>query len=314
MPLKKGKMRYFKLIFLFCLVALITASCSGIGGSKDQELMGETHKGTQGITFNFLQNYPPSTIYTTGGESGNNIILEVKNLGSFTTGAWIYLSGFDPNIINVGPSSSFTGPLMGRSTTNPEGGYMQMQFPPYGSLRINAPKDIDIYPTTIQATACYDYETKASLPVCIDPNPFSPVGEKACTPHGSSVGGGQGAPVAITSVQQESLRGKTIFKIRIANSGTGQIIQSGYYSQCTDSQILTYDKFDKISILSIKLAGAGGQCTPGNNEIRLVNNQALITCVFNVPGNLPYTTTLDVNLRYGYMDSQRRSIQIKKIS
>ena len=261
-------------------------------------------------SFNFLPNYPPSIIYTTGQDTGNNIILEVKNLGTTTTGVYFYLSGFDPNIIQVGSPIHVLGRIEGKSALNPEGGYAQVQWPPYGSLNIRMPRDIDVYPVTIQATACYDYETKVSIPVCVDPDPYSAIAQKACIPHGAAVGGGQGAPVAVTSIQQESLKGKTIFKIRISNVGDGQVIERGNTPLCTQ---LTYDKFDQIYYAPFKLGGAAGQCTPAN-KIRLVNNQALITCVFHVAGTMAYTTTLDANMQYGYMASKRKSTQVKKIS
>ena len=309
MPLLKGKMRCFKLLLMFSIVAVLASACS-LGGQKAQTI-GETHQGTQGIVFNFLSNYPPPIIYTSGGDTGNNIVLEVKNLGSTKTGAYFYLSGFDKNIIQTGTDQYVLGALDAKTTTNPDGGYTQIQFPSYGTLSINMPKDIDVYPVTIQATACYDYQTLASIPVCVDPDPYSPVATKACVPHGAAVGAGQGAPVSVTSVEQESLRGQVIFKIRVGNVGDGQVIERGNTPICTQ---LKYDKFDRIYYAPFKLGGAAGQCLP-NAPIRLVNKQALITCVFNVPpGNLAYTTTLDVNMDYGYMASKQQSLQIRKIS
>lgn len=303
-------MRYFKLFVIISALSILLASCAPTE-REPETVVTETHRGTQGIFFNFLPNHPPAVIYTAGQQdTGHNIVLEVQNLGSETTGVYFYLSGFDPNIIRVGNPVHVIGSLEGKSPVNPEGGYTQIQFPTYGTLDVSMPPDIDVYPATLQATACYDYSTKASLPVCVDPDPYSAVVQRACTPHGATVGGGQGAPVAITSVQQESLRGRAIFKIRISNVGGGQVMENGYSPMCTE---VTYDKFDKIHYAPFKLGGAAGQCLPAS-PVRLVNGQALITCVFNVPGNLAYTTTLDANLEYGYMNSKRKSIQIKKIS
>ena len=302
-------MRCFKLLVLCSVLVLVASACTYT--TKKPETIGETHQGTQGIYFDFLPNYPPSIIYTSGDDSGTNVVLEVKNLGSIDAGSvYFYLSGFDPNIFQVGNPLFVLGTIEGKSTTNPEGGYSQVQFPNYGTIRIRMPADIDVYPANLQATACYDYRTKASLPVCVDPDPYSAITQKSCIPHGASVTGGQGAPVSISSVEQESIKGKVIFKIRISNVGGGQVFEKGRYSQCTQ---LSYDLFNKIYYPAFKLGGAAGRCTP-DSPVRLVNNQALITCVFNVAGNLAYTTTLDVDLEYGYMTSKQRNIQIKKIS
>jgi len=309
-PLKKSKMRCFKLLAALLAVLLFLSACAGIGTTKNVETVGETHIGTQGIYFDFLPNYPPPIIYLSGQDTGTNIVLDVKNLGSFTTSVYFFLSGFDPSIVKLSEATHVIGTIEGKSPTNPEGGYAQVQFPTYGTLNVNMPKNIDVYPMTIQATACYDYETKASIPVCVDPNPYSPITQKACIPHGAAVAGGQGAPVAITSVEQESLKGKTIFKIHISNTGGGQVYEKGNTQLCTK---LPYDKFNKITYSPFKLGGAAGQCTPAS-PIRLsTGGTALITCVFNVAGDLAYTTTLDADLMYGYMFSRQRSVQIKKI-
>jgi hypothetical protein len=302
-------MRCLKLFLMFSVLVLLASACSV--GTKKVETIGESHTGTQGIYFDFVPNYPPAVIYTSGGEeTGNNIILDVKNLGSFKTGAYFHLSGFDPTIININNPLYISGTIDAKSATNPEGGYTQIQFPAYGTLSVFMPKGMDVYPFTVQATASYGYKTQASLPVCVDPNPYSPITQRACVPHGATLGGGQGAPVAVTSVEQESLKGQTIFKIRIANVGDGQVIKSGLSPKCTD---LKYNEFDIIEYRAFSLGGRGGRCTPGN-PVRLVNKQALITCVFNVPGELAYTTTLDVDMSYDYMASKQRSVQIKKIS
>jgi len=311
-------MERFKLLASFSLLILLVG-CAGIG-QKNPENVGETHQGTQGIYFDFLPNYPPPIIYSSCQQpicdSGTNMVLEVKNLGSTSAGVSFFLSGFDTQIIKPGVTSAPVGSLEGKSTTNPTGGYAQVQFPPSGSLSISMPSGIDVYPATIQATACYDYQTKASLPVCVDPNPYSPITQEACVPHGATVGAGQGAPVAVSSVEQQSMNNKVIFKIHISNVGGGQVIRRGLYSTCTT---LAYDKFNLIDTYSFKLGGgagpgAGGTCTPAM-PLRLVNNQATVTCVFNLPpGSMAYTTTLDVSMDYGYMSSKQRSIQVKKIS
>ncbi|MEM4337018.1 MAG: hypothetical protein QXG86_03370 [Candidatus Woesearchaeota archaeon] len=298
-----------KILLSLLVLLLFILGCAQKSTEQKSEL---AHTGTEGIVFNFLTNYPPNTIYTQGtGDTGNSIVLEVKNKGAYTTAVTFYLSGFDPSIINIGATTQTIGTIEGKTTTNKEGGYTQVQFPPYGTFSVNLPPGTDVYPATLQATACYDYQTKAVLPVCIDPDPYGIVKQKACTPKGAPTAGGQGAPVAITSVEQESLPGKVIFKIRVGNVGGGQVLEKGLSNICTSS-LLRYNQIDKIQY-NVKLGGAGGDCKP-TTPLRLVNNQATITCSFNVgTSKLAYTTTLDVELNYGYLSSVQKSIQIKKI-
>ena len=256
-------------ILIFSLI--LSIFLFGCAQKPAEQNTGLAHTGTQGIVFDFLPNYPPSVVYTPGtGDTGNSIVLEVKNRGAYTTGAMFYLSGFDPGILSVGSASQAIGTLEGKTPTNTEGGYTQIQFPSYGTFGVNLPQGTDVYPVTLQATACYDYQTKASLPVCVDPDPYGLIKQKACTPRGAAVGGGQGAPVAVTSVEQESLPGKAVFKMRIGNVGGGQVIDRGLSNVCITSA-LRYDQLDKITY-NVKLAGAGGECKPVT-PLRIVNNQ-----------------------------------------
>ncbi|MBW3023272.1 hypothetical protein KY308_04160 [Candidatus Woesearchaeota archaeon] len=307
-----------RILLVSLLVAVFLVGCTLPGRTTDQTDSGVAHSGTQGIEVNFLTNYPPSIIYSPGsGDTGNSIVLEIKNKGAFTTGANFYLSGYDKNIVNIGSDTQVLGTIEGKTPTNTEGGYTQMQFPSYGTFSVNLPQGSDLYPFTLQATACYDYKTQASLPVCIDPDPYGLIKQKACTPHGAATGGGQGGPVAITSVVQESLPGKVVFKLKVGNMGGGQVIEKGRSNVCTTST-LRYDMLDKLDY-TIRLGGTGATSATGIgckpvSPIRLVNGQGTINCEFNLGvSKLAYTTTLDVELNYGYMKSVQKAIQIKRI-
>jgi len=308
-------MKCFKLSIALSAVLLLLTACSGIGvfgGTKNPQTIGETHQGTQGIAFDFVTNYPPSIIYLSGGDTGTNILLDVRNLGSFDTTPQFYFSGFDTKILPNMPSGVvYSQMLKGRSPTNPDGGYFQLQVPTYSTLNVNMPKDSDIFTFNLQATACFDYETQASLAVCVDPNPYGAVTQKACIPHGAASTGGQGAPIAITSAEQESLKNKVIFKITVTNSGGGQVYEKGKTTMCTR---LAHSDLNKITYSPFTLGGQAGTCTPASPVSLRTGQSATITCVFSVTGDLAYTTTLNADLMYGYMLSKQRSVQIKKIS
>ena len=86
-----------RILIVSLLISIFLIGCSIPGRRGPEEAPSElAHKGTQGIEFTFLPDYPPSVIYTPGsGDTGNSIVLEVKNKGAFTTGAIFYLSGYD---------------------------------------------------------------------------------------------------------------------------------------------------------------------------------------------------------------------------
>lgn len=302
------------MLFVLLVLTFLVVSCQYTQRGKPQPVLAYT--GTQGLVINFVPNYPPTVIYSSGNneDSEHNVIVEIRNKGAYKTSGQLYLTGFDQNIIKITDTPRALPTIEGKSPLNLEGGYAQIQFPSTTTFWIDLPEGTDVYPVTLQATACYDYRTIATLSVCVDPDPYGVIRQKACVPFGANTGGGQGAPVAITSVQQESLPGKVIFKMTISNVGGGQVLDEGLSSQCT--QRLKYAQQDIIRIVKAQLSGASGSCTPSvGQDLRMVNNQAQLTCTFNLPtGKLAYTTTLEVELAYGYMSSIFIPIQIKKIT
>src|SRR3972149_10669310 len=99
-------------------LVIISIFVFGCTATKTAEQAGTAHTGTQGIDFDFVQNYPPALIYTPGaGDTGNSIVLEVKNKGAYTTGATFYLSGYDPSILNIGSNTNVVGTIEGKTPT-----------------------------------------------------------------------------------------------------------------------------------------------------------------------------------------------------
>ena len=91
---------------------------------------------------------------------------------------------------------------------------------------VNVPFGADKYSPEILVTACYRYKTIADPKVCIDPNPFRAVQErKVCEVRDQSLGGGQGAPVAVTKIEEQVGSDKIHFRIFIQNVGDGEVIE-----------------------------------------------------------------------------------------
>ena len=174
----------------------------------------------------------------------------------------------------------------------------------------NLPPGTDELSFNLMVAACYYYETQASLPICVDPDPYGVVIAKACIPHAIAAGS-QGAPLAITSVQQESLPGKAIFKMTISNSGNGQAYLKDAITHCLD---LKYSDIDRIDYSDIKIGTSNlpTTCSPPSPLI-LVNGKATLTCIFNIAQNQAFTSTLNLMLNYGYMNTIQKSVKFKKI-
>ena len=180
------------------------------------------------------------------------------------------------------------------------------------------PRGLEEYPVTFLLTNCYGYATFTSPLVCIDPQPMSQH-RKACTPRDMSLTS-QGAPVAITRIEQESTRKKSIFTIHIKNIGKGDIIHWGEMALCSPyskSGILTSKNKNVVQGFEVRIENQGLECTPRDKKIRLnQNGEGIITCMYNLQyTNLQsaYQTPLIIEFWYGYMQTEQRQVLFKRI-
>ena len=311
-------MRKEVLIASIVILLVFIVGCNGIGkGPSTQRVDEQYHKGTQGITINFIKNAPPDRVY----ERDNlDISIEVKNQGAYPEGnkvkGKIELSGFDPNSIKGSwdGGNSMPADLEGRSQYNPEGGYAVMTYKDRSGVHV--PFDADYYEPTIIAHACYDYKTIADPVVCIDPDPFEIVEEKkVCNIGDVSLGGGQGAPVAVTRIEEEVGSDQIFFRIHIANVGDGSVMLPRAYGDCPFD--VEFYELDKVVAKAKLPYDASPDCNPkgtASDPIRLVNNNGYMFCKFRKPASdSAYTTALNVELDYVYSSSVSKKIKIINI-
>jgi hypothetical protein len=159
---------------------------------------------------------------------------------------------------------------------------------------------------------CYNYMTKASVDVCIDPSPNKLNVREVCTP-GTTGTGSQGAPVAITSVESVPQKGKARFVISISNVGGGDIIRDSVIDNCIDTAEVEREDFDKVILDDVALGAEPLDCTPAiGEEVRISNGKGVIVCkAFIGDETLPaYKSILQVSLSYGYKKSIEKVVRI----
>lgn len=306
-----------KIIFVALVVVLLVFTGCMKKGPSTQTVTEDYHTGTQGIEINFLRNAPPDRVYE--GDS-LDLSIEVKNKGAYPEGnaftGKLELSGFDPSSIRGtwdGGNSMPTN-LEGKSQFNPEGGYAVMTYKDRDGVHV--PFDADYYEPNILVHACYKYQTMADVMVCIDPDPYKVVEEtKVCNIHDVSVGGGQGAPIAVTNVQEEVGSDQIYFRVHVSNVGGGSVMLPGAYTGCPFDVEL--EDLDKV-IAKIKLPyDASPDCSPkgtASDPIRLTNGAGYIFCKFRKPATeSAYTSSLNVELDYTYSNSISKQIRIVNI-
>jgi hypothetical protein len=217
---------------------------------------------------------------------------------------------------NYGWLQKFT--LEGRNRNNPMGGMNVIEFP---ATILTLPPSLEEFRQRIMVTSCFDYATHASTMVCLDPEPYSNV-KKACSPVTVSAGGGQGAPVAITTIEQRPGRGRTTFTINVHHSKGGYDELYDYFNlykcdpasgqivKTTDKNIV-YIGYVYLSNFDITMS-----CIP-DQMIRLDSSgNGQITCSIIFPEGMAtsaFEAPLEVELWYGYSKTIYRDMIIRRI-
>jgi len=311
-----------KKIILAITISIITLLISCMPMTEEtpeKETFGEEEfrTGNEGITMEFIKNIPPDTIYDIEPFA---TMIELTNEGTAAIGSpgdRVYLSGFDPAIIQGIPMTGIQIPkIEGRSLYVKEPGIDSINFK--GTIRDITSMRMDKYITKIVATACYGYETIANAAVCIDPDPYSPtIKQKICTPETVFLGT-QGAPIAVEEIDVMPSKGTTRFRLHINNVGNGDRYRYGlnYLQKCSPySEGLTFDEIDYIQLGDVMVGGTNIKptCKPldQTGHVRLTNGAATIICELQgIRGQAPYMTSLSATLKYGYRNSMFKDLEI----
>jgi hypothetical protein len=239
----------------------------------------------------------------------------------------VFIGGFDDGIItfDTKETSLFGKELTARSSINPQGGFLTVEFE--GNIAANN-LQVEQYDPTILATICYPYKTIAGPNVCVDPDPFDDKQEKVCR-LGSHSLTSQGAPIAVKTIDQEASSNKLRFKIVIENVGNGDVIKPDSMDKCggTGDNRLKRDDFDLVELTQAKVGtidllsdSGNSKCGPfakqGTKLIRLFDGEGFVICSVDkneIPVSTAYTTPLNIELSYGYRSTTSKSISIKKL-
>ncbi|MFH2027694.1 MAG: hypothetical protein ABIJ08_01015 [Nanoarchaeota archaeon] len=227
--------------------------------------------------------------------------------------------GNNDDILKVGNKAIALsgGTLMGKSDFTPEGASSAVAFI-IDEVK-DLPKGASSFKQNLLFSLTYLYKTIANPSVCIDPNPRSAVvQEKVCTVKDISLSN-QGAPVAVTKVEQDITSTRLLFKIYIQNLGKGNIIPSDKVDISADPNPNTgygWGNLDNVAY-SVKLGSEDitAGCKPEGGVVKLVNGKGYIFCE---KGNVDkitsiYTAPLNIILTYGYSTTESKEIEVIKI-
>lgn len=348
---------------LIVLSMFVFATGCDLIKKKDTDPADSFKRGPSGLLMEFVPNYPGDKYIVSEATEAISIVIDIRNKGTYPPSTApengqfprgkIYLSGFDDRIINMnveglteenilkeGKTKALSEMFLpAASPINPLGSIDTAQFD--GKI-IGDNIRIDRYEPTILVTACYPYITKASPNVCIDPSPFDSTEEKVCS-IGSQKLSTQGAPVAVTKIDQEAATNKIQFKITIKNVGDGDVLKSGTSEDKDGNEVEVLDKcsplgggkldrkdFDKVKVIGITVGDvalwsdekADNKCGPfadGTQDIiRLFGGEGFVICTLDITdlGDVQsaYTTPISINLNYTYRSTISKGISITKLT
>ncbi len=176
------------------------------------------------------------------------------------------------------------------------------------------PPQTEIVTTQLGATFCYPYSTHAELTTCIDTDIFNRATTKACKTQ-SQTFSGQGGPVSVSKIEpsltphDDTSKIRVEYLITVRNLGTGQVFDEAQSAEaCTPG---VTPEWNKVGIRAF----LGDQQLTCKEFVTLENKETTLRC--DVPGGIAksagtYTTTLTVDLSYGYTFTVNKPVQIKR--
>jgi hypothetical protein len=182
------------------------------------------------------------------------------------------------------------------------------------------PAGQDYFNIPYQIKTCYAYTTFVSPMLCIDPDPFSDE-RKVCNAETYTWGGSQGAPVAVTRVQQTNTGKELLIELTIKNVGPGRVWDAGYLEGCSPyfpGQV----KPKMLNTVYLGYAYVGDRPLDCTNyyQVRLDPNtqEARITCRYDMTTaddiGSGYQIPLKMELWYGYEETVSQQITVRKLN
>ena len=320
---------------LFLLAVVFLAGCShediqkiinpGDGGSKPST------EGTDGLTLKFFEGAPPESLLANVGsetETKVNIGIMIENKGvqdlncssskqgcghfRIDGGKYIKLDeAFKAGDLRGALESSKVSVIPGKIWSG-SGGRVAIE------MQANLTNPGKTTRSTIFANVCYPYKTSLSTPICVETAHYS-VENRVCDLRAIPFSS-QGAPVAITRIDQDSVidgdKVKPRLGIHVKNVGGGFVIgkeDEELRGACTANGDST-EIIGKITVESASLSGMKFDCV--NKEVFLYSGVGFFYCVFEGDGfgrdaSNNFVSPFYITLAYGYRNAESKTVNIE---
>ncbi len=304
---------------VLCCILLILSACQQAGTifrSPKTLPIAAIHTGTQGIEMHFVDQAPPPEVLA---DNRFEIAIDMENNGAVDAEGMITF-GIPVDIIAPETPLHDTFRLYGKKPFMPIGERKRFSL-----LALAGNIREERFPTTLSAQICYTYKTNAAQLTCIKPETATTQrkSKDICTPNPIGLGGGQGAPVAVTRIEKPILTPsgpeknrlvKPTIQFVIQNLGTGIVVDKARYGELCGQNKGESSLINQIQV-SAKLSNKPLTCQlPKTFDL---TQGVLVTCTeegqsTGFAQTLPaHEALLEVELTYGYVQQRTKSLIIK---
>ena len=321
-----------KIILLFLLFIV---GCKGMYSITDVSI----YKGTDGLAIKFIENAPPNEVFE---KTILPLGIMIRNAGAYDIENGLITFSLEEDYMLLDKTSTRTS---GRGKKSAEERFdwieneriswiedkPQIKFSLNGKTIERAEGEEEImtlkaearpleelsqtHEPSILATACYDYKTELVAAVCVDTDVYGIKKiTKSCKVKELGFSS-QGAPVAITNIEEDVTADNLLFKIYVQNVGGGMVIDENDIDN-DPNQGYEWDSLDWVYIKDVSIGNIhldeAGQCRPDIGEfLKLINGKGYIFCKMSTASiDSVYKAPLNVQLEYAYANSIQRDIEI----
>ena len=219
-------------------------------------------------------------------EAHNNAAYDIRD-------GTINVIGLDDTYFSVTPQEVFLQPLEGKNLLNPEGGRQFVEF--YGNA-FSLFENADEYEGNYFLKARYRSTMDFSDTVCVSSQPYQ-VYDQGCTIEAQKSYSGQGAPLAITAMDEVVLPNEGVeFRFTLSGKGEGIV--------------------EDVRVVHAQLGGEELGCafqgTTGGREVRFTSDEPeqVLICRKQVFAQSSYSTTLSVSFDYTYSWERQEKLHL----
>ena len=214
-------MKFIKNICLI-LVVVFLVSCGSSGRGDGEGTTQNFKQGSSEVNVGFLKNAPPDKIYQ---DSAFAIIAELDNQAAYDViNGHLEIVNLDPKYFQMNVIEHDFEILQGRSLVNPAG---EKEFFEFDGTAQQLFQNAEQYVAPYSLEMSYSSTMEFADTFCINQNVYD-VYDSGCQVQNSHSFGGQGAPLAVTQIEEIITPGSSAgveFRVKVQNRGRGKIKQ-----------------------------------------------------------------------------------------